>query len=279
MAFFQNLFNQEFRGNWVLGDRQYSLTFSCPANQNSSDLQLAYNNGPWDFTELDLSGHAGGILTLNYAWDPDYKNYTSLEIDVTGEDPSSTTPQEVVDNLNSNETFFALFTAELNNNFTSVLIKSKTSRLKTIRLWISNTGAEKQMGFNKRAGVAELPSYFVRHTIDNRFNYPDSTGSLILLDETDSEVDVPIIEGAGFVIGEMKEDYELLAGRASGLFTFQKLTVDGSDRITQIIEYPAGAKVGDLARKINYTFSGSNKSPDKVTEIPYLLQNSDIVTP
>jgi hypothetical protein len=279
MAFFQNLFNQEFRGNWVLGDRQYSLTFSCPANQNSSDLQLAYNNGPWDFTELDISGHQAGILTLNYAWDPELKNYTSLDIDVTGENPSATTPQEVVNNLNSNETFFSMFTAELNNNFTSVLIKSKTSRLKAIRLWISNTGAEKQMRFNKKAGVAELPSYFSRHTIDNRFSFPDSTGSLILLDETDADIDMPIIEEAGFVPGEMKEDYELLAGRASGLFTFQKLTVDGNDRITQIIEYPAGAKVGDLARKINYTFSGANKNPEKVTEVPYILQNSDIVTP
>jgi hypothetical protein len=279
MAFFQNLFNQEFRGNWVLADRQYSLTFSCPANQNSSDLQLAYNNGPWDFTELDLSGSSAGILTLNYAWDPDLKNYTTLEIDVTGENPSATTPQEVVNNLNSNETFFAIFTAELNKDFTSVLIKSKASRLKAIRLWISNTGAEKQMKFNKMAGVAELPSYFNRHTIDNRFNYSDSTGSLILLDETDIDIDIPIIEEAGFSPNEMKEDYELLAGRASGLFSFKKLTVDGSDRVTETIEYPAGAKVGDLAKKTNYAYSGSNKNPNKVTEIPYLLQNSDIIIP
>jgi hypothetical protein len=77
----------------------------------------------------------------------------------------------------------------------------------------------------------------------------------------------------------MKEDWQLLRGRSSGLFTFQKLTVDGSDRITQIIEYPAGALAGDFARKINYTYNGSNTNPSKVTEIPYVLADGDLVTP
>lgn len=276
MAFFQNLFNQEFRGNWVLGDRQYSLTFSCPANQNTSDLQLAYNEGPWDFSEDEDSG----VLTLNYAWDPDYKNYIKLDIDVSGVDSSNTTPSEVIDILNSNETFSSMFVAELNNKLTSVLIKSKPSRIKKIiKLWISNTGAEKNMRFNKNAGVAELPSYFARHTIENRFNYPDSTGSLILLDETDNVIDIPIIEDAGYDPGVMKDDWQLLEGRASGLFTFQKMTIDGNDRITQIIEYPAGAKAGDFSRKIKYTYTGTNTNPSQVTEIPYVLSDEDLITP
>ena len=77
----------------------------------------------------------------------------------------------------------------------------------------------------------------------------------------------------------MKEDWELLRGRASGLFTFQKMTVDSSDRITQIIEYPAGAVAGDFARKIQYVYSGSNTNPIQVTEIPHVLQDGDLVTP
>lgn len=281
MAFFQNLFSQEFRGNWVIGDRQYSLTFSCPANQNTSDYQVAYNSGPWDFS----SGGEGdeGILVLNYAWDPNFKNYASLEINVAGSDPSSTTALEVANALNENDIFASMFVAEVNTKLSTgptVSIKSKSGRVKKeIRLWISNSGAERKLRFNKHAGVAELPLYFERHTIENRFNYQDSVGQLILLDESDSVTDAPIIEDAGFVVGEMKADWQLIEGRASGLFTFKKMTMDGSNRIVQIIEYPAGAKKGDFARKINYTYSGASSNPSEVTEIPYVLTDSDLVTP
>jgi len=270
MSFYQNVFNQEFRGNWVLGDRQYSLTFACPANRNSSDFQYAYNIGPWDFS-------SDNTLTLNYAWDTDFKNYATLEINVAGYSPSETTVGEVVAILNNDLTFADMFLAQINNN--SVLIQAKPGRAKkTIKMWISNSGAEKKMRFNKFAGVAELPSYFSKHTIENRF-VQDGMGQIILLDETDSEVDIPIIEEAGFVVGDMKEDWQLVKGRASGLFTFQKITVDGSDRITQIIEYPAGAVAGDFARKINYNYTSSNTNPSSVTEIPYVLADEDLVTP
>jgi hypothetical protein len=57
------------------------------------------------------------------------------------------------------------------------------------------------------------------------------------------------------------------------------LTVDGSDRITQIIEYPAGAVEGDFARKINYTYTSANTNPSTITEIPYVLTDSDLVNP
>lgn len=274
MAFFQNLFNQEFQGNWVMGDRQYSITFKCPPNKNG-DIQLAYNAGPWDFS-------SGSILNINYAWDVNFKNYSALSIDVAGDNPSSTTPNEVVEILNSNEIFASMFVAEANNkqiSASTVLIKPKSGRAKKeIKIWISNTGAETKMRFNKKAGVAELPMYFARHTIDNRFSFSDSAGQLILLDESDSN-DQAIIEDAGFVPAEMKADWQLLEGRASGLFTFQKFTLDGSDRITEIIEYPAGASVGDFARKIKYSYSGANTNPSQVTEIPHVLQSGDMVTP
>jgi len=274
MAFFQNLFNQEFQGNWVIGDRQYSMTFKCPPNVGG-DIQLAYNPGPWDLS-------AGGVLTINYSWDVNFKIYSPLSIDVTGSNPSATKPTEVVNILNADSTFASMFVAEVNKKQITgetVLIKPKSGRVKKeIKIWISNTGAEIKLKFNKKAGVAELPTYFARHTIDNRFSFPDSAGQLILLDESDPN-DQLIIEEAGFVPADMKEDWELLGGRASGLFSFQKMTIDGSDRISQIIEYPAGAKAGDFARKINYTYSGSNTNPSQVTEVPYVLTDSDLVTP
>ena len=274
MAFFQNVFNTEFRGNWVLGDRQYSLVFVCPPNLNSSNYQLAYNNGPWDLS-------VSSVLTLNYAWDESFKNYAALEIDVVGNNSASTTPEEVSSALNSDPTFADMFLASIkeNVNGNTVLITQKVNRIKKdVKLWISSTGAEAVMGFNLKAGVSELPTYFARHTIENRFNYPDSEGQLILLDEEDA-TDQIYIENAGFSVEDMKEDWELIEGRASGLFTFQKLTVDGSNRITEIIEYPAGAKAGAFARKINYSYTSTNTSPDQVTEIPYVLTDGDLVTP
>jgi hypothetical protein len=281
MAFYQNLFDEEFRGNWVLSDRQYVLTFTCPPNKNKSDWQLAWNVGPWDFSVVNT-------LTLNFAFDTDFKNYSALAINIAGVTPAATTAQEVVAILNANATFADMFFAELNpipgsSPFPpawTVLIRAKPNRVKrNVRLWISNDGAETKMRFNKKAGVSELPTYFDRHTIENRFNWPDSVGMLIHLDETDPTIDQPIIEDAGFVPADMQEDWELLKGRASGLFTFQKLTIDGSDRITEIIEYPAGAKEGDFARKIAYVYTGANTNPSEITEIPYVLQTADLITP
>lgn len=280
MAFYQNLFDQEFRGNWVLSDRQYVLTFICPPNKNKSDWQIAYNAEPWDFS-------ADNTLTLNYAYDVDFKNYSALAINVAGATPGATTAAEVVAILNANTTFSDMFFAQLSRIDSiattpityTVLIRAKTDRIKRgVRLWISNTSAEKHMRFNKKAGVAELPTYFDRHTIDERFNFPDSTGMLIHLDETDPD-DQTIITEAGLDFSVMKEDWQLLAGRASGLFTFQKVTVDGSNRITEIIEYGAGAGVGDFARKISYVYTGANTNPSEVTEIPYVLASGDLITP
>lgn len=74
-----------------------------------------------------------------------------------------------------------------------------------------------------------------------------------------------------------KMDWELIRGRV-GLFNFQKITVDGSDRITQIIEYSTGALAGDIAKKIMYSYTGANKNPDQVTEIPYVLKAADLLT-
>jgi len=268
MSFFQNLFNSEFRGNWNLDDKKYSLTFACPANVNSSNFQSTYNVGPWNLSGIET-------LTLNYAYDPEFKNYSALSIDVSGTNSSATTANEVCNKLNSDETFASMFIASIKGF--SVLIAAKSNRNKSeIKLWISNSGAEQSLGFNKKAGVSEMPSYFARHTIENRFNFSDSAGQLILLDENDP-IDQKIIENAGLSPYGMRQDWELIAGKASGLFTCQKLTIDNQDRITQIIEYPTGSAVGAFARKINYVYSGSNINPDIVTEIPHVLSSNDLV--
>ena len=275
MSYYQNLFNQEFIGNWVGSDRQYSITFKVPANRNTQDYQLAYNDGPWDLTGIDVSGN-DSYLYINYFTSVDSTSYNTMSIDIAGEDVSSTKPYEVADNLNADSNFSDLFVAEVSKN--TVLIKSKPGRSKNVIMWIDNEGAERALRFNKHAGVAEIPSYFSRHTIENKLNFSDSMGTLILLDENDN-IHQNIIQEAGFDYEEVKEDWKLLNGRISGLFTFQKISVDASDRITQIIEYPAGAKQGALSRKINYSYSGANTNPAEVTEIPYILENSDLINP
>lgn len=82
----------------------------------------------------------------------------------------------------------------------------------------------------------------------------------------------------GFTLAAAQKDYQLLKGR-SGLFIFKKITVDGSDRPTQIIEYHAGSVAGDFARIIKYTYTSTNKNPDTITEEPYILLSGDLISP
>ena len=305
MSFFQNPFSSEFRGSWALSDRQASLTFSCPGNAGRSDeivtSWITPSNGVYDLSGDDSDGNNKGILNIRMTINGGFKDWSNISINLIDNtnaslDPSPHSsvmlPSQIISILNANPVFSSYFTSYL-GNFDSSLLKERiiikqkfpTSRMKFI---ILNGQAEEVLRFNYKAGVAELPTYFERSKVwGGDMSFPtDDLNCLVLLD-TNSPVDENVINNAVDAKGvylkynsnSVKEDYELLEGRASGLFTFQKLTVDVSDRITQIIEYPAGAKAGDLARKINYTFSGSNKNPDKVTEIPYLLQNSDMVTP
>lgn len=273
MAFFQNVFDQEFQGYLLLADRKLAPTFKVGPNKNLQSKQVAWNAGPYDLS-------SGGGLKFNFAWDLEFKNWASVEIDVTGADASATTPLEVVTALNGDPTFSSLFVASVMNipEGESVVISKNASKKQNMKFYFGNSGAETALGFNKMAPVAELPEYFERHTIANVNNFEDSNGILIRLDESDP-VDQALIENAGFDPSAMKEDWELLRGRASGIFTFKKITVDPSDRITQIIEYPAGAKVGDFAKKTNHVYSGSNTNPIQTTEIPYVLQSGDLVTP
>ena len=275
MSFFQNVFNQEYQGYLNTGsDRQYSLTFKIPANQNSQDYQFAYNAEPYDLS-------VNNTLTINYAWDTDYKNWASLAINIAGVSPEATTATEVVAILNSNETFSGMYIAKVakNSNASHVLITSKTQRAKQIiKMYVLNSSAESVLKFNKKANVAELPSYFERDTIANRFNYEPANNHLIKLDP-ENEVDAAIITAAGFDPDSPKADWELLRGRASGIYTFKKQTVDEEGRIVEIIEYPAGALVGDLARKTIYTFTDTNTEPDEIFQIPHVLTSDDLITP
>lgn len=278
MSYFQNLTDAAFRGSFPLGDRQYAIDYLIGPNVNQSDNMVTWNSGPYDLTT------DGGVLTIGYApWENDYKFYSYLAIDVTGSDPSATTAQEVITILNANTTFNSMFVTSVFTPVSGqpifrVRITKKIGRAKnSLRMYILNAGAETGLNFNKKAPIAELPTYFDRHTIENRFAFPDSVGMLVLLDPSDP-IDAAIITAAGFDPLVVQADWQLLRGR-SGIFNFQKNTIDGSNRITESIFYPAGALVGDLARKTTYTYTGANTNPTNTTQVPYVLQSGDLITP
>lgn len=274
MPFFQNVFDQEYQGYLILADRKLSPTFTVAPNKNPQSKQVAWNPGPYDFSS------SGSSLVFNFSWDSEFKNWSSVAIDVAGADPSATLPGEVAAALNSDPMFSELMVASVVkvDGADSVSISRNPLKKQSLRFYFTNSGAEQALGFNAHSGVAELPLYFERHTLENRSSFADSAGILIRLDESDP-VDQAVITRAGFEPSAMQADWQLLRGRGAGLFTFQKLTVDASDRIIQIIEYPAGAVTGDFARKINYVYTGANTKPSQVTEIPYVLQGVDLVTP
>jgi hypothetical protein len=273
MPFYQNVFDTEFRGNLLLSDKQYNMTFVVNSNINSSQLMMAFNPEPFDLSVVNT-------LTFNYSFDVG-KSYAQLAVNIAAGAVSSSavSATEVVTALNANSTFKALFAASVNTDnhgVNYVIVKSLRQRTQ-FKVYISNSGAESKLRFNKKAGVAEMPLYFDRHTISSITSFPDSLGVLQKLDVSQA-IDQAIIADAGLNYTNEQADWELLRGR-SGIFNFQKITVDGSDRITTIIEYAAGARVGDLARQIDYVYSGANTKPDQITEIPYVMTSGDLVTP
>lgn len=170
MAFYQNLFN-DYIGNYVVGDsRAFTLSFRVPQNRNHGEFFICWNTGPYN-----LSGLTN--LTLNYAYDQNFENWNSLTVDFGMVGILSAS--EIVDILNSDTTFTQFYTASVYKN-TQVGIRQKKPASE-FRTYISNTSAERVLGFNKFAGYADMPTYFDKDTIDNRFKYPEANNQLIRL--------------------------------------------------------------------------------------------------
>jgi hypothetical protein len=304
MSWFQNPFAEDFRGSLVLGDRQHIPSFLCPCNAGrGQEIVISWGTAPYTLSGTDADGNHKHTLSIQYAFsDSEFKRWQTLNVTGTGSTvlETATTPDQVVAALNSDTSFANLFTAETKPSLqpttridgtvvpsttsagTAVVIKQNFP-ISRMRFYIVNGLAESVLLFNARAGVAELPSYFARHTSANASTFTDSCNTLIALN-TGLGIDAAIIDAAvdykgvtkGFSSGTTQTDAQLMKGK-SGIFNYQKLTVDGSDRITEIIEYPTGAVVGDLARKISYTYTATNLNPDTIKEIPYTLTSGDLI--
>ena len=284
MSFFQNPFTQDFIAPWLLSDRQYNPDFKCPRNAGRGDeMVVSFGEAPFNLSGNDGDGNSKAVLTISFALN-DTKNWADLAVTITGSSLSAITLQEVVTSLQANAVFDDYFTARVRTDNKIEIKQNKP--VTSMKFFIKNGRAESVLLFNKLAGVSEMPTFFQRHTIANRFTYTDSQNALILLNASGSVVDANVIDNAvdnkgvslGFSHSTVQADWQLIKGK-SGIFNFQKITVDGSNRITQIIEYSAGSVAGDLARKVNYTYSGANTNPSQITEIPYTLTSGDLVTP
>lgn len=279
MPFYQNVFDNDFIGHLLLDDRQYVLDFKVPANVNKSIYQFAWADPPYNTV-------GNTSLTFNYSIDGG-KKYFPLVISLTS--GAARTADDIATELNANSNFTNLFTAKVivypPTGVRRLLIQSNQQR-EFFKVYVANTGAETILRFNAKAGVAELPSYFERHTVTNSRDfgpegsnaYPDAQGCLVRLT---IPTDNWYITNAGLTATAQK-DWQLLRGRAVGSFKFQNIVTDpgNSNRVTSIVEYPAGAKAGDLARKIEYQYSGSNSTsqPNYIFECPYILVSGDLTT-
>lgn len=86
----------------------------------------------------------------------------------------------------------------------------------------------------------------------------------------------------GFTLAGELRDYQLLQGR-SGLFTFTRVLTNDGTRPLRVLEYPAGATAGYVAKLLTYTWiaaAGPNGNfPATIGEEPYVLTTADLLTP
>lgn len=295
MPFFQNPFTNDFQANLYLHDKINSISYMCKANAGRGPNSVyAWNNEPYNLSGNDAAGNATKDLYIYFATnDLNFSNWSLLIVDISSGAVSTSAVKvsEIVTALNADARFSSLFTASPRSHYneitkanqTTVEIKSNWS-VERIKFYVVNGRAEEKLKFNARAGVAELPAFFSRHSFVNRNTYADSQGSLIQLD-TANLVDAAVITSATDYKGKSlgyttsaQADWQLLKGK-SITFMFKKQTVNSNSQITEIIEYPAGAVVGDLAKKTTQTYTGTQTYPDKSVEYPYILQSGDLVTP
>jgi hypothetical protein len=172
MSFYLNPFHDYF-GYYTVGDSSsYKLTFKVPANKNMGEFFICWNSGPYDLS-------TNNVLTLNYAFDPAYKNWSTFSVNIAGAIPSATTAHEIVSTLNSNSNFADWYTASIYNT-NQIGIKQKRPA-SSFRTYFSNSSAELSLKFNKKIGVGDIPSYFDKDTIENRFATDTANNTLIRL--------------------------------------------------------------------------------------------------
>lgn len=358
--FFLNPFSSQFNANWEQQDERKAVEFVLAGSNSRNGDQVFSNFDPgvtntFNLASTDSNGGDKSILKIRFAHIiNNYASFNTMTVDIAGATPAATTPSEIVTILNADSLFSTFFTAELdsfNKKQLPARIAITSKKQGQLKFYVTNSGAEEVLKFNKYAIISDIPSYYVRNSVDQFANYTNCTAELVQLshfitgntvaastvvtsvghglttgdiitiagsdstpsldgdqtitrinDDTFSvAVTVTVVgttgvwaraidadhindsynankQASGLTLAGYKEDYELLYGR-SGFFIFKKITVDGDDRITQIIEYKTGSVAGDKAKKTTYAYTSSNLNPDKIMEVPYILTSSDLIAP
>jgi len=272
MSFYQNPFEHEYHGV-MLVDAGQQLDFKIGPNQNNSTRMITWNLEPFNLTTYV---NFAVLWSLNGG--RDYAKYHHTF--ATG----TYTAQQIADLLNAVDNFSGTFTASSDHGRLVFTAKSPLPySMNGFKAYIPNTpaagesatSAEQAFGFNLKAPIREMPSYFDRHTVANSRTYADCLACLVDVDESTE----------AWVLTRMslsttpKTDWELLYGRTTQ-FKFHKRVVNGTNQVTSDIEYNAGARVGDLAKKTTYSYSsGSDTHAAVEAEVPYVLQSGDLITP
>jgi len=268
MPFYQNVTASEFRGNLLLSDRQHIPTFVIPPNKNQPTQMYGWSDPPYNLV-------GNNLLTVNYSLN-NGKIWQAFVVTLTA--GAAQTADQIAADLNNDTNFQQFWTASTVSTPTGnkLMVQAKVNfRRETCLAYISNLSAETILRFNLMAPVKQLPSYFDRHLIGSVF--PDSTRQLVKLVQPQDHF---LISNAGLSTVALS-DWALLQGK-SGAFTFQNITTDpaNGNRVTQIIEYFAGAGVGDFARKtINqYNVGNTTTQPNFTFQVPYVLIAADLAT-
>lgn len=296
MPYFQNVFAYDFEGALVLDDRTYAPTFKCPLNAGRGvDLVTAWNNPPYNLSINDANGNPRSTLYVAFAIDPLFQNWATISVDLlTGgyvANSAAAKAEEIQAALMADPVFPSWFNVSVGPGFkggVSRLLIKQNQPADKMRFYVVSGGAEEAISFNARAGIAQLPAYFVRHTIANRFTYPDSQGMLIQLapvtspsNNIDANLVINAVNAKGVSLdysaatSDVLADWQLLRGRAVS-FGFTAYAYDGSSRLSSTIQYPAGALVGDLAKKTEYFYTGAATVPTHVAVVPYVLASGDL---
>ena len=120
--------------------------------------------------------------------------------------------------------------------------------------------------------------YSVTVTSDDTFTIPVAVTVAGNTGEFFTDLEIELLNTAGLDFTSLLSDYEHLKGRCEA-FLFTKNTLDASGRIIIRIDYAAGATSGMLGKKTIYTYTGLYTTPDTITEIPYILTDSDLLVP
>jgi hypothetical protein len=226
MSFYQNLFS-EYLGIYTAGDSSsFKLSFKIPGNSNFTQPMVNWVDGPFDLSTYNT-------LTFNYAFDPTFKAWASFSVNIAGTSPAATTVYEVVSILNADTAFSAWYEAYVQPNSNRVAIRQKRPMI-AFKTYISNDGAERVLKFNKMAGVADIPSYFDKDIIENRYA-PLSNGCLIRLGKkitTNTAASPTEITSIGHGLTNGDTIYIVNSNCTPSIDGVQTVTVTGPDTFT-----------------------------------------------